>query len=84
MSSMEWFEVSDKGKLLTYSKLKYAPVGFDADLPYFIAVVDYGEYKVFGRIAADVPEEELKIGLETKIIANKLASGHLNYVFVKA
>ena len=83
-NNMEWFEVSGKGKLLTYSKLKYAPVGFEADLPYFIAVVDYGEYKVFGRIAADVPEEELKIGLEMKTIANKLASGQLNYVFVKA
>jgi len=83
-SHMEWFEVSGKGKLLTYSKLKYAPVGFEGDLPYFIAVVDFGEYKVFGRIANDVPEEDLKVGLEMKTVANKLASGQLNYVFVKA
>ncbi|MFQ5721504.1 MAG: Zn-ribbon domain-containing OB-fold protein [Candidatus Aminicenantales bacterium] len=83
-SHMEWFEVSGKGKLLTYSQLKYAPVGFEGDLPYFIAVLDYGEYKIFGRITAEVPEEELRLGLEMKTVANRLPNGQLNYVFVKA
>lgn len=83
-SHMDWFEVSGNGKLITYSQLKYAPAGFEADLPYFIAVVDYGYYKVFGRVADDVPEEDLKIGLEMKTVANRLPNGQLNYVFVKA
>lgn len=82
-SNIEWFEVSGKGKLVSYSKLEYAPVGFENDLPYCIAVVDYGDYKIFGRIASNIPEEEIKLGMEMKAVANKLANGQLNYVFEK-
>ncbi len=83
-SNVEWFEVSGTGKLVSYSKLEYAPVGFGEDLPYCIAVLDYGDYKVFGRIADDVPEEEIKAGMEMKTMVNELPNGQLNYVFKKA
>ncbi len=82
-SAMEWFEIQGLGKLITYSKLKYAPVGFEDDLPYYIAVLDYGDYKVFGRIASDVTEEEIRVGMEMKAVANTLPNGQLNYVFTK-
>jgi uncharacterized OB-fold protein len=82
-SNMEWFEVSGKGKLLTYSKLQYAPVGFEGDVPYRIALVDYGDYKVFGRISGDLPEEEIKPGMEMQTVVNQLPNGQLNYVFKK-
>jgi uncharacterized OB-fold protein len=81
---MEWFEVSGTGKLVTYSKLEYAPVGFGDDLPYAIALLDYGDYKVFGRIAGDLPEQEIKVGMEMKTVVNHLPTGQLNYVFTKA
>jgi len=83
-SNMEWFEVSGAGKLITYSKLQYAPVGFDADLPYAIAVLDYGDYKVFGRIASELPDEEIEVGMKMKTVPNKLPNGQINYVFQKA
>jgi uncharacterized OB-fold protein len=83
-SDMEWFEVSGKGKLLTFSKLQYGPVGFEGDLPYSIALADFGEYKVFGRLASDIPEENIKVGMEVKAMVNTLPSGQLNYVFRKA
>ena len=83
-SNMEWFEVTGTGKLVTYSKLQYAPVGFEEDLPYAIAIVDYGNYKIFGRIADDVPDDEIKVGMEMKTIAHSLPNGQLNYVFQKA
>jgi len=83
-SDMEWFEVSGTGKLLTYSKLQFAPVGFEGDLPYSIAVLDYGRYKVFGRLAGDVPEGEIKVGMEMKATVNHLPNGQINYVFSKA
>jgi uncharacterized OB-fold protein len=83
-SNMEWFEVSGAGKLVTYSKLEYGPAGFEKDLPYAIAVVDYGSYKVFGRLASDLPANEIKVGMEAKTIANRLPNGQLNYVFQKA
>ncbi len=83
-SDMAWFEVSGTGKLVTYSKLEYAPVGFGDDLPYCIALLDYGEYKVFGRLDKDIQEDEIKIGMEMKTVVNELPNGHLNYVFQKA
>jgi len=83
-SDMEWFEVSGTGKLLAYSKLQYGPIGFEGDLPYCIAVLDYGDYKVFGRIAKDVPDEEIKIGMEMRAVVNRLSDDRLNYVFQKA
>jgi uncharacterized OB-fold protein len=83
-SNMDWFEVSGSGKLVTYSKLQYAPVGFEDDVPYCIALLDYGDYKVFGRLASDLPDDEIRIGMEMKTVANRVANGQLNYVFQKA
>ena len=83
-SNMEWFEVTGTGKLVTYSKLQYAPVGFEDDLPYAIALLDYGNYKIFGRIANDVPDDEIKAGMEMKTLVHSLPNGQLNYVFQKA
>ena len=83
-SNMEWFEVTGTGKLVTYSKLQYAPMGFEDDLPYAIAILDYGNYKIFGRIANDVPDDGIKVGMEMKTISHSLPNGQLNYVFQKA
>jgi uncharacterized OB-fold protein len=83
-SEMEWFEVSGKGKLITYSRLQYAPVGFEQDVPYCIALLDYGDYKVFGRISSDLAEEEIRVGMEMQTAVNRLPNGQINYVFVKA
>ena len=80
-SNIEWFEVSGTGKLVTYSKLQFAPVGFEDDVPYSIALLDYGKFKIFGRIANNVPEETIKIGMPMKTVANTLPNGQLNYVF---
>ncbi|MBW2334311.1 MAG: Zn-ribbon domain-containing OB-fold protein [Deltaproteobacteria bacterium] len=82
-SDMEWFEVYGKGRLVTYSKLEYAPLGFEEDLPYCIALLDYGDYKVFGRVDNDLPEEEIRIGMEMQTEVNTLSNGQLNYVFIK-
>ena len=83
-SDMEWFEVTGTGKLVTYSKLQYGPVGFENDLPYCIAVVDFGNYKVFGRIDKELADDEVKIGMDMKAVANELPNGQLNYIFKKA
>jgi uncharacterized OB-fold protein len=83
-SDMEWVEVSGTGKLVTYSKLEFAPIGFGDDLPYAIALLDYGDHKIFGRIAGDVPEDELRVGMEMTTKVNTLPNGQLNYVFHKA
>lgn len=83
-SDMEWREVSGTGKLVSYSQLQYAPVGFEADVPYTIAMLDYGEYQVFGRLDKDLDLTEVKIGMPMTTVVNKLTNGQLNYIFKKA
>lgn len=83
-SHMRWFDVTGRGRLVTYSRLGFAPVGFQDDVPYCIALLDYGDVKVFGRIAAEVPEEEIEVGMEMVATVNTLPNGQLNYVFKKA
>jgi uncharacterized OB-fold protein len=80
---MEWIEISGTGRLVTYSQLSFAPIGFEDDLPYCIALLDYGAFKVFGRIAPGISEEDLQVGMEMKTVANALPNGQLNYVFEK-
>lgn len=83
-SNMEWFEVAGQGKLVTYSQLQYAPIGFQEDVPYSIALLDYGDYKIFGRIAGDIPEDKIQIGMKMETAVNTLPNGQLNFVFKKA
>ncbi len=83
-SEMAWFDVQGAGTLLTYSTLAFGPKGFEGDLPYTIALVDYGDYKVFGRIAGGIQESDLSIGMALTARANPLADGRVNYVFHKA
>ena len=82
-TNMEWFEIDGTGKLITYSKLEFAPIGFQEDVPYCIAALDYGDYKVFGRLASDLPDDEVKVGMPMKTVSNRLPNGQLNYVFQK-
>ncbi|MAF33392.1 MAG: Zn-ribbon domain-containing OB-fold protein [Desulfobacterales bacterium] len=82
-SHMEWFEVSGTGKLITYSQLEFGPVGFEDDLPYAIAILDYEDFKVFGRIAGDIPEDEITLGMEMETKVTRLPNNQLSYVFQK-
>jgi uncharacterized OB-fold protein len=80
-SDMEWREVTGTGKLVSYSRLEYAPVGFDDDLPYSIAMLDYGDYQIFGRLDKDVDLAQVKIGMPMTTVVNELPNGQLNFVF---
>jgi uncharacterized protein len=83
-SHMEWIDITGTGKLVTYSELSFAPIGFENDLPYCIALLDYGAFKIFGRIAPGIAEKELQPGMNMKTVANTLPNGQLNYIFEKA
>jgi uncharacterized OB-fold protein len=47
-------------------------------------LLDYGDYKVFGRLDSSVPLEDVAIGMEMKAVVNELPNEQLNYVFQKA
>ncbi len=80
-SDIEWFEIKDTGKLVTFTRMSYGPKGFEEDVPYTIAVVDFNAFRVFGRISNDIPEESVKIGMELAVKSNNLPNGQLNYLF---
>ena len=81
---MGWREVAGTGQLVSYSQLKFAPIGFDEDLPYSIALLDYGDYRVFGRIDSSLDAKEINVGMAMTTVVNELPNGQLNYIFKKA
>lgn len=83
-SNMEWSEIIDKGKLISYSTLIYAPTGFEADLPYTIALVEFeNKIKVFGRLSKEIKAEEITIGMDLKYSIVKLPNDRITYEFKK-
>jgi uncharacterized OB-fold protein len=81
---MQWREVTGTGKLVTYSRLSYAPIGFEEDLPYTIAMLNYGDFNIFGRLDSAIPEDDITIGMPMTTAANPLPNGNINYIFKKA
>jgi len=79
--SLDWVEVDQKGTLETFSEMKYGPVGFEDDLPYTIAVVNFKDFKMFGRLADDMDPDGVNIGMELVVQPNSLKNGQINYVF---
>lgn len=83
-SDVEWFEITGKGKLISYTKAMYAPLGFEGDVPYILALADFGQVKVFGRLSKDVNDNEVRVGMEVKPTVVKLSNGQVSYELVKA
>ncbi len=82
---LTWFDATGTtGTLLTFTKMKYGPMGFEDDLPYTIAVVDFKDFKMFGRISEEVPAESISVGMEMQVEANSLEGGQMNFVFKAA
>ncbi len=83
--SMEWFEMPKKGKLETFTTAYYAPFGFEADPPYAMGVVDFGEgLKLFARFEKGIKPEEVKVGMDVKIRPLKYDDGQLSFEITTA
>lgn len=80
-TEMEWFEVAGTGELMTYSLLQYAPVGFQEEVPYAIAVADYGDYKVFARIK-ELGDGDIPLGSRVKTVVKRLPEDRYIFEFV--
>ncbi len=62
-TDFEWIQVSDKGKLLTYTVIHIAPTAFQSLAPYAIGIIELdGGLKIPGMIQA-ITQEQLKIGM---------------------
>ena len=82
---MAWFEITGTGKLISYSTLSYAPTGFEQDLPYTIALVEFGDnLRLFGRLSKEIRAEEITIGMDLRVAPVELPNGHVSYEFRRA
>ena len=83
--NLDWFEMPKRGKLETFTTAYYAPFGFEADPPYTMGVVDFGNgLKLFARMAKDVKPEEVKVGMNVTIRPLKYDDGQLSFEVTKA
>lgn len=80
-SNMEWVKIEGNGKLLSFTNVNYGPTGFESDVPYVLALVDFNGVKVFGRLSKDVPEEQITVGMTVKAETMTLFNDQLSYIF---
>ncbi|MCL6447997.1 MAG: Zn-ribbon domain-containing OB-fold protein [Armatimonadetes bacterium] len=80
--AMEWVKIPETGKLASFTRVYYAPAGFEADVPYTLALVNFGDVKVFGRLSSAVEESTIKIGMDLKPIVLEMPDGQITYEFI--
>jgi uncharacterized OB-fold protein len=84
-SDVEWFEIKNDGKLLTYTIVHYGPSGFEDEAPYTLAIGEFGDgLRIFGRLSKDIKESDIKSGMGLKILPVKLSGDKITYEFKKA
>lgn len=82
--NMDWFEMPERGKLETFTTAYYAPLGFEADPPYTMGVVDFGKgLKLFARLTKELKPEEVKVGMEVSIRPLKYDDGQISFEITK-
>jgi uncharacterized protein len=82
---LDWFEMPTKGTLETFTTALYAPFGFEADPPYTMGVVNYGDgLKLFARLAKDIPGEDVKVGMPVTIRTLAYEDGQFSFEIAKA
>jgi uncharacterized OB-fold protein len=82
ISDMEWVDLENTSKLVTYTVVQYGPSGFEDQAPYTLAIVEFGDgLRVFGRLSKDIKEGDIKPGMELKIVPVKLPGDKVSYEF---
>jgi uncharacterized OB-fold protein len=82
-SDVEWFEIADAGKLVTYTTVHYGPSGFEDEAPYTLAIADFDGVRVFGRISKDINEKDIVPGMAVKVVPAKSGENKIAYEFRK-
>ena len=83
-SDIEWVEIPEGGKLLTYTVVHYGPSGFEDDAPYTLGIAEFGgAVRIFGRLSKGIPEDDVKPGIALKVVPVKLPEDRISYEFIK-
>ncbi len=65
----EFFEVSGRGRVHTFTKIVAAPTGFEDVAPYIVGVVDLEEGgKALAWFGDSIEEGDIEIGMEVQIV----------------
>ena len=84
-SDMDWVEIEQPGKLSTFTTVMYGPAGFEKEVPYMLAVVNFPlGIKIFGQIDKKIPIEEIKVGMELIVVPVKISGDRFSFQFEKA
>ncbi len=82
-SDMEWIPLSGRGKLITYTTAYFAPAGFEA--PYTLTLAELEEgVRVFTWMSKEIGKDEIKIGMNVRLIPVKLEDERITYELRKA
>jgi uncharacterized OB-fold protein len=81
-SDCEWFEIVGTGKVVTYSKMNYGPMGFEDNAPYILAVAEFDSgIKILAGISKEVKEKDIRIGMHVEVVPVSLPEGRISYEF---
>ncbi|HHU75302.1 MAG TPA: Zn-ribbon domain-containing OB-fold protein [Firmicutes bacterium] len=83
-SNVEWLEIKGQGKIDSFTKVNYAPTGFEKDVPYILTLADFDGIKVFGRMNKEISEDNVKVGMAVKVAPLTLSEGKITYEFLPA
>jgi len=76
----EWIELSGNCKLITYTTVHFAPASFRYDVPYVLGVAQFSEGPtVFAPLSKDIKQEEIKVGMQLKLVPLKLTGDKIIY-----
>jgi uncharacterized OB-fold protein len=65
----EFYEVSGRAKLQTYTKIVAAPTGFEDLSPYVVGVVDLEEGgKALAWLGESIAEDDIEIGMDLQVV----------------
>lgn len=70
-SDVEWFEIADTGKLLTYTTVHYGPSGFEDEAPYTLGIGDFDGVRIFGRLSKAIEVNDLQPDMTIKVVPVK-------------
>jgi hypothetical protein len=66
-------ELPRAGRLLSYTVVRQAPVGFEENAPYIVGVVEFEDGTRLLTQLTDCDPEELRTGMEVEAVVRKIA-----------
>jgi len=76
----EWIELSGNCKLITFTTVHFAPASFRYDVPYVLGVAQFEEGPtVFAPLGKEIKQEEVKVGMQLKLVPTKLPGDKIIY-----